>query len=346
MFELIAEGQPPGSSPAGTTPSSTCFPLFGLEALAAEEDAATPRPRSYSPSARRRARRVTSSGPTACAASSPSAAGRSATGRRARGWCAPVNGDRRVRLRPAPGGRGEARTQAGPPGLYRRRLTDSELTELPARRITRAWSPRSIRSPTPTPRRCWLPPDALVLALDQVQDPHNLGAVCRSAEAAGASGVVIPERRAAAVTARGLQGVRRRRRARADRARPEPRGLACRREGDRGPLGLRGGGGRRRPLQPGRHDRTAGGGPRQRGQGDPPAGRRGLRRAGLDPGTGENRSLNVSAVAAVLLFEAVRQRGRPNSPFRRTAGRSPELQRTCIDPRVDRTMPGAYTAPA
>jgi 23S rRNA (guanosine2251-2'-O)-methyltransferase len=42
--------------------------------------------------------------------------------------------------------------------------------------------------------------EALVVALDQVQDPHNLGAVCRSAECAGAS-VVIPERRAAAVTA-------------------------------------------------------------------------------------------------------------------------------------------------
>ena len=44
-------------------------------------------------------------------------------------------------------------------------------------------------------------PEALVVALDQVQDPHNLGAVCRSAEAAGAAGVVIPDRRAAAVTA-------------------------------------------------------------------------------------------------------------------------------------------------
>jgi 23S rRNA (guanosine2251-2'-O)-methyltransferase len=43
-------------------------------------------------------------------------------------------------------------------------------------------------------------PDALVVALDQVQDPHNLGAVCRSAEAAGAAGVVIPERRSAGVT--------------------------------------------------------------------------------------------------------------------------------------------------
>jgi 23S rRNA (guanosine2251-2'-O)-methyltransferase len=42
--------------------------------------------------------------------------------------------------------------------------------------------------------------DALVLALDEVQDPHNLGAVCRVAEAAGCSGVVVPERRSAEVT--------------------------------------------------------------------------------------------------------------------------------------------------
>jgi 23S rRNA (guanosine2251-2'-O)-methyltransferase len=42
--------------------------------------------------------------------------------------------------------------------------------------------------------------DALVVALDEVQDPHNLGAVCRVAEAAGAAGVVIPERRSAEVT--------------------------------------------------------------------------------------------------------------------------------------------------
>jgi len=41
---------------------------------------------------------------------------------------------------------------------------------------------------------------ALLVALDQVQDPRNLGAVCRSAEFAGAAGVVIPERRAAAIT--------------------------------------------------------------------------------------------------------------------------------------------------
>ena len=45
------------------------------------------------------------------------------------------------------------------------------------------------------------PDEALVVVLDQVQDPHNLGAVCRVAEAAGCAGVVLPERRAAEVTA-------------------------------------------------------------------------------------------------------------------------------------------------
>jgi 23S rRNA (guanosine2251-2'-O)-methyltransferase len=42
--------------------------------------------------------------------------------------------------------------------------------------------------------------DALVVALDEVQDPRNLGAVVRVAECAGASGVVIGERRSAQVT--------------------------------------------------------------------------------------------------------------------------------------------------
>ena len=41
----------------------------------------------------------------------------------------------------------------------------------------------------------------LIVALDQVQDPRNLGAVARSAELAGAAGLVIPDRRSAEVTA-------------------------------------------------------------------------------------------------------------------------------------------------
>jgi 23S rRNA (guanosine2251-2'-O)-methyltransferase len=42
--------------------------------------------------------------------------------------------------------------------------------------------------------------DPLILALDELQDPHNLGAIARTAECAGADGLVICERRAAAVT--------------------------------------------------------------------------------------------------------------------------------------------------
>jgi 23S rRNA (guanosine2251-2'-O)-methyltransferase len=42
--------------------------------------------------------------------------------------------------------------------------------------------------------------DALALALDEVQDPHNLGAIARVAESAGCAGVVLPERRSAEVT--------------------------------------------------------------------------------------------------------------------------------------------------
>ena len=40
----------------------------------------------------------------------------------------------------------------------------------------------------------------LIACLDQVTDPHNLGAVCRSAEGAGATGVVITEHKSARVT--------------------------------------------------------------------------------------------------------------------------------------------------
>lgn len=41
----------------------------------------------------------------------------------------------------------------------------------------------------------------LLLVLDGIEDPHNLGAIIRTAEGAGADGIVIPERRAVGVTA-------------------------------------------------------------------------------------------------------------------------------------------------
>jgi 23S rRNA (guanosine2251-2'-O)-methyltransferase len=40
----------------------------------------------------------------------------------------------------------------------------------------------------------------LIVALDEVQDPQNLGAIARSAECAGATGLVIPRHRSAEVT--------------------------------------------------------------------------------------------------------------------------------------------------
>jgi 23S rRNA (guanosine2251-2'-O)-methyltransferase len=45
------------------------------------------------------------------------------------------------------------------------------------------------------------PPHRFFLALDGVEDPHNLGALLRTADGAGIDGVILPERRSAPVSA-------------------------------------------------------------------------------------------------------------------------------------------------
>ena len=42
--------------------------------------------------------------------------------------------------------------------------------------------------------------EALIVILDEIQDPHNFGSILRTAEAAGCDGVIIPERRAVGFT--------------------------------------------------------------------------------------------------------------------------------------------------
>ena len=42
--------------------------------------------------------------------------------------------------------------------------------------------------------------DPFIIILDEISDPHNLGAIIRTAECAGAHGIVIPKRRAASLT--------------------------------------------------------------------------------------------------------------------------------------------------
>lgn len=39
-----------------------------------------------------------------------------------------------------------------------------------------------------------------IIVCDEIEDPHNLGAIIRTAEAAGADGIIIPKRRSAALT--------------------------------------------------------------------------------------------------------------------------------------------------
>jgi 23S rRNA (guanosine2251-2'-O)-methyltransferase len=153
-------------------------------------------------------------------------------------------------------------------------------------------------------------PHALIIALDQVQDPQNLGAVCRSAEAAGANGIAIPSRRSATVTA-----------AVAKASAGAVEHLALARVGNLADWLAR-------AKQAGSWVYGAEAGA------DAPYAQvdltgkvvlvlggegKGLRRrvaAACDlvvsiPTRGKVGSLNVSAAAAVLLFEAVRQRGGP-----------------------------------
>ena len=85
-------------------------------------------------------------------------------------------------------------------GVEVREASDDEIAELSASRDHQGVCAEVSEFRYAEPDSLLAREDALVVVLDQVQDPRNLGAVCRVAECAGAAGVVIGERRSAQVT--------------------------------------------------------------------------------------------------------------------------------------------------
>jgi 23S rRNA (guanosine2251-2'-O)-methyltransferase len=152
----------------------------------------------------------------------------------------------------------------------------------------------------------------LLVLLDGIEDPHNLGAIVRTSLAAGAGGVVIPERRAA-----GLSDTVERAAAGAlthlpvARVKNLVRAMEEIKEAGYWLVGLD----ERAPSSYSEVDLR---GPVGIVLGNEGAGLHELTRKRCDflvsiPTTGPVRSLNVSVAAGVVLFEAVRQRTRAKS---------------------------------
>jgi 23S rRNA (guanosine2251-2'-O)-methyltransferase len=152
-------------------------------------------------------------------------------------------------------------------------------------------------------------PEPLVLVLDGVTDPRNLGAVLRAGDGAGASGVVIPKDRAAGVTAVAVKAsTGASEHARVARETNLRRAVNRMKEAGIWVYAAEVGG----TL----HTKLDLAGPVAFVLGSEGRGVRRLVREGCDgtvsvPMLGVVDSLNVSVAAAVLLYEARRQRGWP-----------------------------------
>ncbi|HUJ41711.1 MAG TPA: 23S rRNA (guanosine(2251)-2'-O)-methyltransferase RlmB [Candidatus Acidoferrales bacterium] len=151
-------------------------------------------------------------------------------------------------------------------------------------------------------------PDALLVLLDGIEDPRNLGAIARSALAAGAAGLVIAERRAAGLTdtaSRAAAGALEH--LPVARVGNMARAMEALKEAGWWLVGLD-----ERAEKPhtgqdftGRVALVLGG----EGKGLHELVRKRCDFLVAIPTTGPVRSLNVSVAAGVVLFEAVRQRG-------------------------------------
>jgi 23S rRNA (guanosine2251-2'-O)-methyltransferase len=95
----------------------------------------------------------------------------------------------------------EVAIAAGTRGVRPKRVSRQRIDELARGGVHQGVVARVEPYPYSSLEEILTTPDPIVLVLDGVTDPRNLGAVLRAANGAGASGVVIPKDRAAGVTA-------------------------------------------------------------------------------------------------------------------------------------------------
>ena len=202
----------------------------------------------------------------------------------------------------------EIMSEAAARGVRLKRVRRDRVEELAPHAVHQGVAAQVAAYPYSGLKEILATPDPLVVVLDSVTDPRNLGAVLRAADGAGASGVVIPKDRAVGVTAAAVKAS-----AGASEHVPVARETNLRRALDRmkeaGVWTYAAEGGEATTYT--ELDLS---GPVAFVLGSEGRGLRRLVRAGCDgvvsiPMRGAVSSLNVSVAAAVLLFEARRQRG-------------------------------------
>lgn len=214
-------------------------------------------------------------------------------------------------------GRRDARTEAVRGRARERGVAVEEVSgEALAALVGHAWHPGVVGIAVAGPsasaeaildRALAGPRPAFLLLLDGIQDPHNLGAILRTAEGAGVHGVVLPARRAAGITAT-VERVATGAAGHVATARVGNLATWIERVKARGVWAVGAA-----PGGPRRYDSVDLRGPVALVVGSEGTGLRRLLRDRCDeivsiPMAGRIASLNVSVAAGILLFEVVRQR--------------------------------------
>ena len=206
------------------------------------------------------------------------------------------------------GGEKDVASEAAAQGVPVKRVPRNRIEELARGGAHQGVAARVGPYPYSSLKQILAAPDPLVVVLDSVTDPRNLGAVLRAADGAGASGVVVPKDRAVGVTPAAVKA-----------SAGASEHVAVARE-----TNLRRALERMKEAGVWAYAAEGGGAPAYTGLdlsgsvafvlGSEGRGVRRLVREGCDgsvsiPMRGLVSSLNVSVAAAVLLYEARRQRG-------------------------------------